>query len=239
MDRFLAVAKGNQVHAINLQTNEEQIIATSGRSWAVTFSANGNDLVVGSDNEVVKIDLSSGKRTALWQRLGSYFEETRFSPDGRYLACGAYFPKQAFPGHDGMNSARVWDMQSEDQAYFDLPYPRGIQCLSFSPGARYLAIAGLADVVKIYDLQTRDNVATLAGNGSWLTSAEFSLDGGTIATASPAGEIRFWRFPSCAPSGSMFVGRGLRRIKFGRDGNSLIWSSMDGDVGFYMAAPLN
>jgi hypothetical protein len=37
--------------------------------------------------------------------------------------------------------------------------------------------------------------------------------------------------PTGEPSGSLTMEEGLRRIEFGADGNTLFWSSMDGDVG--------
>ena len=78
----------------------------------------------------------------------------------------------------------------------------------------------------------------LHGNGSWLTSIAYSPDGKSLVTASPAGEIRFWRAATGEPTGSLTVDRGIRRAFFAPNGNGIVWASMDGTVEYWSATPV-
>jgi len=48
----------------------------------------------------------------------------------------------------------------------------------------------------MWDLQSHEEVATLAGQGSFFTNLKFSTDGNTIAAKNWNGVIHFWTAPS-------------------------------------------
>ncbi|MCR9297059.1 MAG: hypothetical protein NXI32_30525, partial [bacterium] len=157
----------------------------------------------------------------------SYFESLKFSPDGRYLAISRYKER------DG--NVRLYNLDEERWLTFN--YPKGVQELAWSGNSQFLAVAGLTDIVQIYDVSSEMLTQTLVGNGNWHTSVAFSPDLKRIATASPVGEIRFWRFPGGESAGKMAPEKGVRRVRFSSDGNSLFWASMGGEVGVWDAVP--
>ena len=78
----------------------------------------------------------------------------------------------------------------------------------------------------------------LHGNGTWLTSIDYSPDGKSLVAASPAGEIKFWRASTGEPTGSLTVDKGIRRVFFAPNGNGIVWASMDGTVEYWSATPV-
>jgi WD40 repeat protein len=162
----------------------------------------------------------------IFTRDGASFSAFAFSRDESLFAFGGYMSK----------IARVWN--ASNTTFKDFPSPEGSPSVAFSPDNELIAIAGFDDRVLVYNYETEKLVHELLGNGHWLTSAKFSVDGRTLAAASPVGEIKFWSMPTGEPSGSLTMEEGLRRIEFGADGNTLFWSSMDGDVGCLQASPV-
>lgn len=236
---LLAAAYGDSVMVHDRRNATDQRLEGFDSVWGVCFSNDASKLAIGDKNRFYVVDRDTNKKSVLWKATGAFFEVSRFSRDGNYLACGVYYPRNAFPSHDGLNFARVWNLNTGFKEYYDFEYPGGIQSIAFSPNGKLIAIAGLADQVSIYNLESRSRERILQGNGRWLTAVSFSPDGRTLAACSPIGEIKFWRLPSFEPAGSMSVSQGIRRLEFGPDAEKLFWASMDGDVGYFEATPLS
>jgi len=70
--------------------------------------------------------------------------------------------------------------------------------VTFSPDSRRLIATGTSpkDLVKLWDVQTGRDVATLPGEPGWFTHMGFSPDGNTLFAASFEGTALLWRAPS-------------------------------------------
>ncbi len=81
-----------------------------------------------------------------------------------------------------------------------------VDAVAFSPDSRRLATTGHGDdMVKLWDVETRQELLTLAGRGSEIYAVEFTDDGNTLlagrrpfAVRSLAGLCQFWTAPSWA-----------------------------------------
>lgn len=224
------LAVGTKERAFLWDTSTGKEISLTHLGSHVTFSPDDRELLIGDEYSCVLVKLVnnrlSGRTTQLADRAyeDSVFE---FSNDSSKIAIGGR----------GSEFVKVWERKTGEFKLFNYKgwWP---QSISISPDNKLIAISGLNDRVKIYDLETEKLVDNLKGNGNWLTSAKFSADGSILAAASPVGEIKFWRMPSGEAAGSLQMEKGLRRIHFGPDGNRLYWSSMDGEVGYLQAAPI-
>jgi WD40 repeat protein len=67
-----------------------------------------------------------------------------------------------------------------------------IEHLAVSPDGRSLAFATRESAVELWDLTTRQRIASLPGHGSGLSEIAFSPDGQFLASGGDDGHLRFW-----------------------------------------------
>jgi len=73
----------------------------------------------------------------------------------------------------------------------------GIHAVGFSPEGKRLATAGSSgESVKLWNLETRQEVATLNAPGFAFGKVEFSPDGNSILVTSFHDSLSMWRVPS-------------------------------------------
>ena len=105
------------------------------------------------------------------------------SQDGRYLAAGTT-----------RNLIHLWDVNSGHQVGVLRGHVAGIMGLSFSPDGKTLASCG-DNRVKLWSLETMQEILTLARFNSMTGMALFSSDGSCLAT-SAEDQVQLWRAPS-------------------------------------------
>lgn len=79
-----------------------------------------------------------------------------------------------------------------------------IECMTFSPDQRYLAVGSHDNYIYIYDAQDSFSlVGKCKGHSSYITAVDFSQDGQYLRSNCGAYELLFWKIPSCDqdPSG--------------------------------------
>jgi WD40 repeat protein len=110
-----------------------------------------------------------------------------FSPDGRLFAAA---------GLNGL--VTVWDVATRQPRPIGRGYRNAVHDVTFSPDSRRLLATGTSskDPVKLWDVQTGRDVATLPGEPGWFSRIGFSPDGNTLFAASLEGTALFWRAPS-------------------------------------------
>jgi WD40 repeat protein len=116
-------------------------------------------------------------------RLGVF--QVALSSDTKYLVAGSEY---------GLVS--LWNVSDGSRIDVLKGHLRGVHSVAFLPdGQRFLSFSGDAEALKLWDIATRQEVATLPGDGSLLTSPRISADGSVIAVASSKG-LHVWRAPS-------------------------------------------
>jgi WD40 repeat protein len=150
--------------------------ASSGFIGAIAFSPDGQALATGSH---------ATKETHVWnlatrQRvldLGVYANQIAFAPDGKSLVTCSV----------GGNEAQIWEWPSGRRKPPLKGHVGGITQVTFSPDGRTLATGAYDGRIKLWNLATSQEVATMRHPGT-LQTLRFSPDGRTLAAS-------FWNFP--------------------------------------------
>ena len=166
--------------------------------FSVAFSPDGTTLATGGggidESPGIRLwDIGTRQQIATLQGHGwGGIDALAFSPDGTTLASGG-------GSHEG--TLRLWDMDARQQiATLQEPMVGdglvvGVSSLAFSPDGTNLASGegqrGSA-TVKLWEVATREEVATLGGHSDWIHSLAFSPDGATLASGSRDGTMVLW-----------------------------------------------
>ena len=229
-----------RVHLWNVKT--DRYIATLERHrrevFSVAFSPDGTTLASGSLDGIVKLwNVETQINIATLKGHATWVTSVAFSPDGTTVASGAF---------DGI--VKLWDVATQQNtATFgghDASILEGVSGdfpglftggwlapLSFSPDGRTLA-AGAGNSIKLWDMATRENIATFKVPGEFVVSAvstSFSPDGRTLAAGVFDGTVKLWNVETETNIATLVPPvspvRSLTRISFSPDG-TLIASTL-------------
>jgi WD40 repeat protein/serine/threonine protein kinase len=174
-----SLATGDEVGMVriwNLATRAEitTIRASTNSIGALVFSPDGQLLATGSSNE------SGVWHWATRQRLldlGTVANQIAFAHNGQLLAVCNF---------DG-NEAQLWELPSGRRRPSLKGHVGGLTHVTFSPDGRTLATGAYDRRIKLWNLATSQEVATIPHPGM-LNALRFSPDGRTLAAS-------FWMFP--------------------------------------------
>jgi WD40 repeat protein len=193
----------------------------------VLFFPDSQRLALGNGNgDVTLLEASTGKLMARFKGLTTPISTLALSLDGRRLAAGSLG-----------GEAKIWDVVTgQELGRFSGLAARRINIigLAFSPDGKRLALCSAEFIIRLFDPDTFQQVTTLKGHGSLVTSIAFSPDGKRLASSSRDGTVRLWDLATGQELLTLKVTtnqNGVLRVAFSPDGKRLAASVAGGGRG--------
>jgi WD40 repeat protein/serine/threonine protein kinase len=190
----------------------------------VAFSPDGEYLVTASYDGTAKILDRSGRVIQVLGKepdpnFGQFvFTDVAFSFDGRLVATAEniYAREQ---------HVRIWDwVQGELALTIDADSP--VPLVDFDPTGPRVVLTGSDGLTEVWDVDSGERVAVLAGPPGAVKDLAFSPDGSRIATASVDGRVRLFDADTGAPHLVLWgSGCAVEGVVFSPDGTKLASSS--------------
>ena len=185
-DRLIAV--GDQAVGIYTMDGRQvkHSIGVDNVVWSMSFSADGDKLACGTDDDIRVYDINSG--TLILGPLQGHqdcIRDVQWSRDGNRL----------FSGSDDM-SIRCWNSDTGEQIGHPWTgHTHTIRALSPSPNGSMLASASWDKTVRFWDATTGNPVRQHLQHDKQVDAVRFSPSSESVATAGWDGKIYLWRVP--------------------------------------------
>ena len=157
-----------------------------GPAWKTTFSRDGNWFVAVNADGVAQLrQLTTGQDTRLDLNL-KQVTSAAFSPDGRLFAAVSV-----------LGIGHLYDTATGRKTATLQGFLQGAHSVSFSPDGQRLAIGSNGnEAIKLWDVESLQELLTLKGQGSMFNSVTFSPDGNVLASSNSQGILHIWSAPS-------------------------------------------
>jgi WD40 repeat protein len=157
---------------------------------AVAFSPLGKILASGSKDKTVKLwSLETGKEIYSFKGHTDDVLSVAFSPDGKLLASSA-----------GGNDKTIKILQLAENKVKTLKghsdWFGGITSLTFSPDGKTLISGSQDKTIKLWNLETSQEISTLSGHSDHICSVAYSPNGQILASASKDKTVKLWSVAS-------------------------------------------
>jgi len=160
---------------------------SAGEAWAVALSEDGKYLACTThDGRVYVYDtttLQYGKaeRIASYETKGSFGMAVDLSANGTMTATG----------HQN-GGVFIFNNSTSRLAHSLSGLVKPVRAVKFSPASRYLAAAGDARVIALYDTGSGEMVANLTGHASWIMSLDWNWSGEFLLSGGYDGKVKIW-----------------------------------------------
>jgi WD40 repeat protein len=154
-----------------------------GANMSLAFSPDGQKLMAGFFTGMIKVWNLSGSVPELALN-GHDFQVVGLavSPDGRTMVSAA-------------EDIRLWNLSSPSTPVILTPRPAVFRCAAFSTDGRRMAAGANDGLITIWDMASKQEVATLTGHTRILLGLSFSPDGNTLVSVG-MDELHVWRAAS-------------------------------------------
>ena len=198
---------------------------------AVSFSPLGKILASGSKDKTVKLwSLETGKEVYSFKSHTDDVLSVTFSPDGKLLASGA-----------GGNDKTIKILQLAENKVKTLTghsdWFGGITSLAFSPDGKTLISGSQDKTIKLWNLETSQEIKTLSGHSDHICSVAYSPNGQNFASASKDKTVKLWSVASGEEISSVkCTDSVIYSIAFSPDGKILAAGSGDTTITLFPIA---
>lgn len=148
----------------------------------------------------------------------------RFSRDGRYIATGCNRSAQIFDANTGSQLVQLEDPEADRDG--DLY----IRSVCFSPDGLLLATGAEDQMIRVWNINTKQIQVQLRGHTQDIYSLDFSANGRTIASGSGDKTVRLWDVESGTERFKLEIEDGVTTVALSADGHYVAAGSLDQTV---------
>jgi WD40 repeat protein/DNA-binding SARP family transcriptional activator len=182
--QILSGSQDNLVRIWDLKSGKElRRMSHTGPVFSVAFSPDGKQAASASQDQTVRVwDVASGQEL-LRLTLNGPVNVVRFSQDGKLLACG-----------DQTGMVWVWEISANGgkaKQVDSLKHDGAVASLAFSPNGQWLISGSQDQTARIWELQTRREVARIKFDEP-VSAVAFSPDGKRLILGTEDGILRVW-----------------------------------------------
>jgi WD40 repeat protein/serine/threonine protein kinase len=184
---------------------------------AVAYSSDGKSVAGGGGDEAKIWDAETGQEVATIPKCS--VRSAAFSPKGGTLALGCDF-----------GIIRVWTVTGTEwkERFVLHGHTDSVKSVAFSPDG--VQLASSAREIKLWDMATGNEHATLQKNNGVVADVKFSPDGKTLASGADDRYVRLWDIRTCQMLRRYAHVSPISRIAFSSEGNVLAAATYDGMI---------
>jgi serine/threonine protein kinase len=208
----------------------------TGEVRSVAFRSDGLTVVSGGVMGIALWDVKTGKVLAHSHRntkdgfAGQFFSAVAFSNDGDILASGGDETIRLWyvnPGHE-RPSLRLLERLERNPLK---GHREEVTSVAFSSNGQTLASGSADKTIKLWNVNTGEDLQTLKGHMKGVTSVAFSSDGQTLASGSQDKTVKLWNVKTGQLRATLqgHTG-GVTSVAFSSDGQTLASGSHDKTV---------
>ena len=183
---FILCSDDSSVHEWNLAEGRET------RSWRTLQHKNADAGLAATTDEqglliyhgswgLLRNAANGGERIITHDLQGA-----TLSPDGKHYA---NVSKAGF--------AKLWEAETLREVHTFGRFLLGAHTVTFSPdGKRLAAGSGGHEAIRLWDVESKQELLTLAGQGLVFMKSAFSADGNVLGAMNDQGVLHLWRAPS-------------------------------------------
>jgi WD40 repeat protein len=185
----------NTIKIWQLDKGQEPRTLTGHSDWvySIALSSDGQILASGSWDKTIKIwQLDTGEELHTLRGHSDRVYSVAFSPDGQTLASGSLD-----------KTIEIWRLRKKREKnrwltcwgleHTLIRHSSEVSCIAFSPNERTLASGSWDKTIKIWQLNTGEELHTFRGHSDRVYSVAFSPDGQTLASSSSDAIIKIWQ----------------------------------------------
>ncbi|KAF2771308.1 WD40 repeat-like protein [Teratosphaeria nubilosa] len=160
----------------------------AGEHWAVALSEDGQYLAATTHDGRINVYLTAnitedGKadKITAFETKGSFGMSVDLSPNGEMTASG----------HQN-GAIYLFNNSTKRLAHSLSGLIKPVRAVKFSPANKYLAAAGDARIIALYDTASGSQVANLTGHSSWIMSLDWNWSGEFLLSGAYDGKAKIW-----------------------------------------------
>lgn len=205
-----------KVHQFSIDTKAfvtEMVTEVVDSGVSITFSPDGSRLVVGYDDDVIRIwNLNTGNLVRELRGHEAPVIAIAYSPDGKTISSAS-----------SDSTVRLWNARNGKLLRIMNDHQSDVGAVAYSPYGQLLASGGWDGQILIWDLKKRTAVSRFKGHTDRISSLAFSPRGKHLVTGSADRSVRIWRIKD---------GREIDRYTCKHAVSSVAFSSKDQTVVF-------